>query len=188
MRDAMRSAEAISDECWSDIQPRLRECSISKHGYFAAEGDNPTDLAFICKGVYRAFYRTPEGVEYNKTFFPEGTFMVALTAMVTGQPNLINLQALEDSKLLLLDYAQLLALYDRWPLLERMARRIIEFEWAKKEIREIRLVTDDATTRYEVFREEHPGLEQRIPQYHIASYLGVTPIQLSRIRKKLFQS
>ena len=55
----------------------------------------------------------------------------------------------------------------------------------KKEVREIQIVLNNATERYEFFRQEHPGLENKIPQYHIASYLGVTPIQLSRIRAKM---
>ncbi len=59
---------------------------------------------------------------------------------------------------------------------------MVEFEWVKKEQREIALVLDDATTRYATFRREHPDLENQIPQYHIASYLGITPIHLSRIR------
>ncbi len=63
--------------------------------------------------------------------------------------------------------------------------RILELEWIKKERHDIRMVTNDATTNYLVFRKEYPGLENQIPQYHIASYLGITPIQLSRIRARL---
>ena len=62
---------------------------------------------------------------------------------------------------------------------------ILEQEWIKKEQHEIRMVTNDATTNYIIFREEFPGLENLIPQYHISSYLGITPVQLSRIRAQL---
>lgn len=119
------------------------------------------------------------------TFFTDNTFMIALTAIVTKNTNLINIQALLDSVVLELDYQKFTRLFDEYQILERLVRKIIESEWAKKETREIRLVIDDATARYMYFREEHPGLETKIPQYHIASYLGITPIQLSRIRSKL---
>ena len=65
--------------------------------------------------------------------------------------------------------------------------RVMEREWIVKERHDIRMVTNDATTNYQIFREEFPGLENLIPQYHIASYLGITPIQLSRIRRGLMQ-
>jgi CRP-like cAMP-binding protein len=65
-----------------------------------------------------------------------------------------------------------------------MARLLAEYLFIRKEKREIELVTLDARERYAIFRKEHPTLEQFIPQYHIASYLGITPTQLSRIRRK----
>ena len=61
---------------------------------------------------------------------------------------------------------------------------VIQWEWVRKEIREIRLVTLSAEERYELFLNEYPGLEHRIPWYYIASFLGITPVALSRIRRK----
>lgn len=185
MKNVMSAIEPLPEACWSDIASLAHEKEYPKNSYFAEEGDYPTDLGFVGKGTFRAFYRTAEGVEYNKTFFTENTFMVALTAIVTGNMNLINIQALEDAMVLRFNYHKFTELYDQYYALERMARKVIELEWVKKEVREIRLVLNNATERYQFFREEHPGLENKIPQYHIASYLGVTPIQLSRIRAKM---
>jgi CRP-like cAMP-binding protein len=185
MKEVMLSIEPLSEACWSDIISLVQEKEYPKNSYFAEEGDYPTDLGFVGKGTFRAFYRTADGVEYNKTFFTENTFMVALTAIVTQSMNLINIQALEDATVLKLNYHKFTQLYDQYHALERLVRKVIELEWVKKEVREIRLVLNNATERYQFFQEEHPGLENKIPQYHIASYLGVTPIQLSRIRAKM---
>jgi CRP-like cAMP-binding protein len=76
-------------------------------------------------------------------------------------------------------------LYDKFPDLERVGRRLAEFYFVDKEQREIEIVLLDAEKRYQIFLQQYPGLSQLIPQYHIASYLGVTPTQLSRIRRKL---
>ena len=181
----MSSVEHLSDDCLDSVFTLARVKEYAQHSYFAREGDHPMDLAFVCQGTFRAFYRTEAGEEYNKTFFTENTFMLALTAMITGQENVINIQALENSTVLLFDYQKFTGLYDSYPKLERLARKVVEFEWAKKEIREIRLVMNDAAERYEFFRQEHPGLENKIPHYHIASYLGISPIHLSRIRAKI---
>ena len=185
MKQVITAVENITDECWMDIAALAREKQFPKSSYFAEEGEYPADLGFVGKGTFRAFYRTTDGIEYNKTFFTENTFMIALTAMITQTRNLINIQALEDSTVLLFNYKEFTKLYDTYHTLERMARKVVEFEWAKKEIREIRLVLNNASERYAFFLQEHPGLENKIPQYHIASYLGVTPIQLSRIRAKI---
>lgn len=185
MKTALLAVETIPEACWREIAALTEVKAYSKHHYFAEAGDRPTALAFVCQGTFRAFYRNAEGNEYNKTFFTDNTFMIALTSIVTGEANRINIQALEDAVVLQLDYRKFTRLFDTYPLLERLTRKVIEHEWVKKEVREIRLVLNDATERYQFFLQEHPGLENRIPQYHIASYLGVTPIQLSRIRAKL---
>ena len=110
--------------------------------------------------------------------------MGTYNSLITGNPNNINIQALTDCSLLTVDYKQLVGLYDKHPMLERMARIIAETIFVVKEKREIELVTLDATQRYQIFKQEHPTLENLIPQYHIASYLGVSATQLSRIRGK----
>jgi CRP-like cAMP-binding protein len=182
LRQTMMSVEKLPDKCWADIESLIKIKEYPKSSFFAKAGDYPTDLGFVCKGSFRAFYRNKEGNEYNKTFFIQNTFILALTALVKNVQNQINLQALEDSILIQINYRKFTSLYDNYPLLERFARKVIEHEWVKKEIREIQIVQLDAAERYKIFRAEYPELENKIPQYHIASYLGITPVQLSRIR------
>ena len=132
----------------------------------------------------RAFYRNNEGNEYNKTFFTDLNFVAPYSSLVTGHKNLINIQCLTNCTFQVADFGEITKLYDRYPKVERLARIISEQFFVIKEKREIELVTLEASERYEIFQKEHPNLENLIPQYHIASYLGITPTQLSRIRAK----
>jgi hypothetical protein len=95
-------------------------------------------------------------------------------------------QILEEfgEKLYITYFQNINRLYDKYPHIERSARILAEYLFVKKEKREIELVTLEVKERYAIFQKEHLNLEQLIPQYHIASYLGITPTQLSRIRSK----
>lgn len=174
----------VSDAMQNDLALLFISVHLKKEEYLAIEGRVETKIFFINGGVLRAFFRGADGKEYNKTFFDTPAFVGAYNSLITGNPNNINIQALTDSDLLVADYKQLVALYDKYPMLERMARILAETFFVVKEKREIELVTLDATQRYQIFKQEHPTLENLIPQYHIASYLGVSATQLSRIRGK----
>lgn len=160
------------------------EVHLKKHNYFAKEGEYASKLAFISKGVMRAFFRNNSGDEYNKTFFTPYSFVAAYSSLTTKQKNLINIQCLTDCTLLVADFDKITLLYEQNPKYEKLARILAEYKFAIKEKREIEIVTLEAKDRYEIFKSEHPGLENQISQYHIASYLGITPTQLSRIRAK----
>lgn len=161
------------------------ETSLLKGTYLAKDGEFASKFGFITEGTMRAFFRNNDGMEYNKTFFTENNFVGAYSSLVSGQKNRINIQCLTDCTLLLGPYKSLIKLYDQYPKIERLSRIISEQFFVNKEKREIELVMLDASERYEIFKKEHPGLSNKIPQYHIASYLGVTPTQLSRIRASI---
>lgn len=182
--DFLRSIVPFSEKEIGLLEPLFELSDWPKKSYFARSGEFPSQAAFVESGVIRAFFRNDQGEEYNKTFFTAGTMVGAYSSLVSGHQNQINLQCLTDCKLWVADYHQLTALYDEYHLVERLSRLLAERFFVLKEKREIELVTLDASARYEIFKQEHPGLEQQIPLYHIASYLGVSATQLSRIRAK----
>lgn len=160
------------------------EAQLKKHEDFAQEGEYSSKLAFLSKGVMRAFFRNNSGNEYNKTFFTPPNFVAAYSSITTKQKNLINIQCLTDCSILIADFDKVVSLYKEFPRIESLARILAEYKFAIKEKREIELVTLEAKERYDIFKKEHPDLENQISQYHIASYLGISPTQLSRIRAK----
>ncbi len=174
----------ISENSWLAVRDLLSEQTLKKGEYFIEEGKVARKFGFLKQGVMRAFYRNTEGLEYNKHFFTKNNFVGGYSSLVTQRPNSINQQALTDCELITADYKNFIDLLDEHQDLERLLRIIAEQYFVAKEKREVEIVMLEANKRYAIFQKEYPELEQLIPQYHIASYLGITPTQLSRIRKQ----
>ncbi|WP_128545788.1 Crp/Fnr family transcriptional regulator [Larkinella soli] len=181
----IESSSVLTPGARSALSGLFRPRTLARHEFLVRAGEPTYDVAFVLEGVLRAYFTSPDGVEYNKTLFMEDDFLAIYYSFLQNRPSHLHVQALTPCRLLVADYRRIEALYDLYPCLERFARRQAEYLFLVKEQREIDLVTLDARTRYEKFLREYPGLDQRIPQYHIASHLGITPTQLSRIRATL---
>ncbi len=158
--------------------------SIEKGGYFIREGDRSTELAFVNAGLLRFYYQTADGKEFNKSFVLENQFTAAYSAFLTGMPTRFSIQALEDCHLLIGDLRSVIKMFDHHDCWQRLGRILAEQLYIKKEVREAEFLLDDAETRYYNFQKSYPGLEDRLTQFHVASYLGITPVALSRIRHR----
>ena len=169
------------------LQELCEPVSLEKHESLVNQGAIVDYAYYLREGVVRVYYNN-EGNEYNKTFFVPGMFPTPLTALISGEPSELDFQALLPCRLIRFSFKEFRSLFGEHRCLESLLLRILEQQWIKKERHDIRMVTNDATANYLIFREEYKGLENRIPQYHIASYLGITPIQLSRIRAGLARS
>ena len=187
IRHILGTINPVTEEAWSDLQELLEEVTLGRNDYLTRTGDRAHHCFFLTEGVLRVFFSN-EGSEYNKTFFVPGTFPTPLTALLSESPGELSFQALTPCRLLKFSYKKFRSHFKQHRCLETLLLRILEMEWIKKEKHDIQMVTNDATTNYLIFRETYPDLENQIPQYHIASYLGITPIQLSRIRAKLAKS
>lgn len=158
--------------------------TLEKGEYFIRAGEASEYSAFINAGLVRFFYQTPQGQEFNKSFVYENQFMGAYSAFLTQAPARFDIQALEACHLLVAKTRHMVDLFDKHLCWEKFGRILAEQLYIKKEQREAGFLLDDAETRYRNFLKRYPGLENRLAQYHIASYLGITPVALSRIRKK----
>jgi len=183
----LQSIHPLTQEAWDDLKPLLEPLSLKRSEYLIQAGEVARYCYILTEGVVRVFYNK-EGNEYNKTFFVSGTFPTPLTALISGTPCAISFQALVPGQALRFSYQAFRDLFKSHRCLESLFRVILEQIWIKKERHDIHMVTNDATTNYHIFQQEFPTLENQIPQYHIASYLGITPIQLSRIRAQLAKS
>jgi CRP-like cAMP-binding protein len=184
LEDKIKSFFNLDSNSLAIFTSVFSELEIKKYGSFAKKGEFSKRIAFVESGILRAYYSNDRGEEYNKTFFTEGSFVGAYSSLVSGEQNLIDIDCLTDCSLYVAEFQRITLLYDKYPKIERLARILAEYFFVRKEKREIELVTLEAKERYAIFQKEHPNLEQLIPQYHIASYLGITPTQLSRIRSK----
>ncbi|MBB2181469.1 Crp/Fnr family transcriptional regulator [Lachnospiraceae bacterium MD1] len=159
--------------------------AIKKGEYFVRNGEYARKIGLIQSGLFRYYYIDKKGVEYTKGFAAENHFVISYSSMLLNQPSGFSIQALEDSHIYCINYTDWLQLLEGHPCWQVIARKTIEKVYVMKETREREFLLEDAKTRYQSFLESYPGLSDRIKQYHIASYLGISPVSLSRIRKKL---
>ncbi|PTB96923.1 Crp/Fnr family transcriptional regulator [Marivirga lumbricoides] len=184
LKTFFNSLSPISTESLEKFSLLFTPKILKKGDYFITDGQIAKEIGFLESGIIRAFYRNNEAIEYNKHFFINPCFIGGYASLITGTPNQIIQQALTECKIQVAKFADIQNLYETSPDIERCARVLAEQFFVQKEQREIEIVLLDADKRYEIFQKAFPQLEQEIPQYHIASYLGITPTQLSRIRKK----
>lgn len=151
---------------------------------FTRTGDTHDRVGLVLSGVFRVYYMSPEGNLFIRNFCKEGMPIGSYATLLTSQPAHVSIEALEPSTVAQFRYAELTNRFDRHPAWERVGRRIAEEHYIARERREYHLLAFDAATRYEHFLRDFPGLDQRITQANIASYLGVTPETLSRIIRK----
>lgn len=182
IRQAIKHLVSPADDEIEMFLALFKSRSLEQGSYFLRSGDQSTEMAFVNAGLLRFFYETADGKEFNKSFITESRFAGAYSAYLTQTPTRFSIQALEPTQLLVCDFKRLVELFDRHLCWERMGRLLAEQLYIKKETREAEFLLDNAETRYRNFQQTYPGLEDRLAQYHVASYLGITPVALSRIR------
>lgn len=157
---------------------------VKKGAYYIQAGQIPKKFGFLSEGLFRYLYINDKGTEYTKNFIPEKNFALAYSAMLLQQPSKMYVEALEDSILYDIDYSDWLKLKDGHTCWNIFLVKLLEHAFMIKENRERELLLLDAEQRYALFRTEFPSLDTRVKQHLIASYLGISPVSLSRLRKK----
>ena len=107
---------------------------------------------------------------------------------MTKEQTKIAQKTLSECRIYTASFEKIEALYNKYHDLERLGRKVAEFYFLEKEEKELEMGLLDADKRYLLFLKQFKGIDQKIPQYHIASFLGISPVQLSRIRKNLYNS
>ena len=158
---------------------------IKKEGFFVMEGDIPDKLAFITNGLMKIFIVDLDGNQWVTHFSAENMFCSSYYAYLNQTESEMYIQAMEDTEYLYIRqnvYNQLIHTSLEW---SNNARIFTEKLYAESEKREQALLKLKGEERYQQFKHEHREIFDRIPQKDIASYIGLTPVSLSRIRKRL---
>lgn len=177
---------AISTETWEKLSTISVLKDLKKGEFFTEAGQIPEAIGFVYSGLLRTYVTDWNGNEYNKIFFQENTLPASIVALLTNSPSKFSIECLEDTILLELNFKKYRNLLNSQHDLKWFQILYLEKNWViEKEEREVALVQENATERYLKFLKKYSALEKRISQFHIASHLGITPTQLSRIRKSL---
>ncbi len=183
MRTTLAQWVTFTDEQWAQFTAVFKQMKAKRGTHLVLPNEPHQRIYFVGKGLLRIYYATEDGKEYNKSFIAEGRFGGSLSSCILGRSLGYGIQTLEPCQLLVARYADFAALFDEDLVFERLGRRFAEWLLIKKELREQSFLKESAAERYASFRAMYPALEQRVPQYHIASYLGIAEASLSRLRK-----
>lgn len=186
LRAKFDSYSIIEEKTWHHIQSVISFQSIRKGEILVSAGQIAKYIHFVCKGALRAFITDHQGNSYNKNIFLEGDLSASTVSLLLRTPSHFTIEALEDSLVIALDFQIYKQMIDTHVDLKNFYIAYIERHWiVEKEKKEVSLVMENAKERYLKLLETHACIDSRIPQHHIASHLGITPTQLSRIRKEL---
>lgn len=163
----------------------LQVKKLRKKQYLVQEGEICRYETFINEGCLRVYQVDEKGLEHVAMFGTEGWWISDMYSFLASTPAQYNVDALEASEVFCIDKPSLEELYLRIPKFERFFRILLQNAFIAQQQRIIAALSKTAEERYLDFLERYPLLEQRIPQHQIASYLGIAPESLSRIRKQL---
>lgn len=166
------------------LTSRLTKRKIKRKQYILQEGDICKYLTYVVEGCFKMYGVDGSGTEHNLVFSAEDTWIADLDSLHKERPSKLFIEAIEPSTILQVSKGDLWYLYTNYPKFDRNFRVIIEDKYIELQNRLLQTFSTTAYERYESFLEQYPDLANRLPNTQIASYLGVTPEFLSKIRNE----
>lgn len=165
----------------------LRSKKIKKKQLLYQEGDTHRHAVFVVEGCLRSYSVDKNGFEHILQFAPPGLWIGDMRSLITQQPGNLNVDAVDDSEIILMLKSDLDVMYAEIPKLERFFRILAENALASSQCRLIDNLSLTAMERYDNFRDLYPSLITCLPQKQVASYIGVTPEFLSKMLSQPIQ-
>jgi len=176
----------LSSEEFETLMSLAKKITLKRNEYFIQEGAYCNKIAFLTSGIVR-YYHTLEGKEKTRDFVLKNNFFTAYQSLITGKPSHSSIQALDDCEIWVWFYPKILALYDKYPKFNHLGRLLAEQSFINLNEDYIRLLKEDALSKYEDLMNHTPEIFQKVPLQYIASFLNISPQHLSRIRKTVSQ-
>lgn len=188
LRQHLVNFAELTEKDVNDAMSYWKSRRINKGDFFNMQNVVCNDLGLVVKGIFRIYYNEPDTNEQkNAFFFSENQFLVSFRSFITRYPCYYYIEALEDSEIVYISYRDLYSLYETHPNWGKFGRLLAELFFNYSQARMEELLFNSHEERYIKLLEEHPNIVNRIPGYHISSYLGITNPSLSRIRKRINQ-
>ncbi len=175
----------LSDKDKEILSNLIVHKKLRKRQYFLQEGNVSYHSAWVIKGCLRTYSVNENGLEQTMQIAVEGWWSTDMYSFLTGEPSIYNIEAIEDTEILVLDKIGREKIFESIPAFERLMRLLIEKNMVANQQRMNDFMSKNAEERYLKFTKSYPHILQRVPLHIIASYLGITPETLSRIRKQL---
>ena len=182
---ALNRYAPVTDDSFAELMTIVTFRTIKKHEYLLRVGQVATSRYFVSQGILVSIYLGSNGREYVKNFFTEGNFAGSTASALQSTPSAFAIQVLEGGVVMEYNHHRYKQLIAERADLAGFYVAYLEQSWViKNERQQLAFATQTATERYLTLLRDYPGLDRRVPLRYIASYLGITPTQLSRIRKE----
>ncbi len=185
LKQSINSDDLISNNAYMELAKLFIKRQFPRKHILVRAGDLWCNVYYIHQGVIRLYYTDRDGREFNKDFFCEGRLVWPVAPAARENDSLFSIAALEDIKLSVCPFDSFYTWLNSHNCWETFALPYAEAFAEDKFIREYEFLMHSATERYRRFSAQKPELTERIPDYHLASYLGMTNVSLSRIKTKL---
>jgi CRP-like cAMP-binding protein len=175
----------ISSEQWEEFTQAFTLKSFKKSELMLKAGDKSDVFFILIRGIARNYDLDEKGKEYTKVFRGPGEIIGPYAETLAQTPTRFFIQALSDCEVIAFSYAHFVSMMEKYPSWQKLGRMMAEENYLEKEKREYELLHYSAEKRYQEFLAQYGELAREIPQYHVASLLGVSPEALNRIIKNL---
>ncbi len=175
----------VSEEEKSHIQAPFEERVLKRRQKLLRSGEVCKAYTFVVSGCFRMYGIDDRGFEHNIQFVSEDDWIADIASFYTQKPSQLNIEAMEAATILEIRQADLYHLFEEIPKLNRIFKVMIEHKYIELQNRVLQNFSSTAEQRYLDFLEQYKALANRLPNTQIASYLGITPEFLSRIRKNI---
>ena len=169
------------------VEERISQRKIKRRQFILQEGDVCRHYSFVVEGCFKMYGVSKKGTEHNIQFAAENDWIADIGSFHSEKPSKLYIEAMEPSLILQIKKQDLLFLYVNLPKFDRNFRVIIEDKFIELQNHMLQNISSTAEEQYLAFLEQYPKLAKRLPNTQIASYLGITPEFLSKIRKDLSQ-
>ncbi len=185
LKKLLQSIVSIPEEELLWLAKKIKSREYSQGDKLFSFGESNRSIHFLYGGLVRYFYLGDDGKERNHAFASKHNLVGCFRSFIGAGPCPCTIECLEPTHTLVIPSFCIQEMNERHHCWAQLKQFLVEQVALRKEAREADLLLNSAEIRYQYFLEQHGALSQRIPQYHIASYLGITPVGLSRIRKRI---
>lgn len=175
----------VTNEEWNIMKNHLYRVEYKKNDIILMPGENEEFIYFLTRGVIRYFFYSPTKKDFTLGFKTGLNAFCAYTSFITQKPSNVGTQAMSDVVAYRVSFSDMEKLYVEMDRMETLSRMFLQLAYVEKEEKEFNLLSNTATSFYKYFCCKYPEIIENVPQKFIASYMGVAPESLSRIKSEI---
>ena len=183
--DFLKSKFNVSKDTFKILSNLATRKTLKTGEHIIKQEGTSSKIYFLTSGLMRSVRVSERGKEYTKNIYSPVSFVGPLSSILTEKPSFLTYEALTDCKVYEIDFEEFYNLTQTIIEISHVYNRVLEYLFVIYEKKQFESISLNATQRYQLLKKRIPNIDEQIAQYQIASYLNITAVQLSRIRKDL---